>query len=310
MSAGYGKFRLISLFAETHIHTGSGEADMSVDLPVIRETTTDFPYVPGSSLKGALRYAATRHWGSDSCFEVEVPFGRGGSGEEGSAGVIIVSDARLLLLPIRSLDSGFYWCTSPLILARLCRDMKRAGIGCQMPSVSVPPSQPLSATAGRIYLEDLSFSAVSSPSHAEIARELALFLPNDPLYRDLVEKRLVILNDDDFKWFARYGLPTRARNSLELGTKTVKDGALWYEECIPPEAVFTLVLGERVEMGASDLTKRAMNGYGEAKAFHRGLYEELVEPIFTRGEGRYIQVGGNETVGHGWFSLSEIGGGA
>lgn len=306
MTGGYGSFRLLSLFAETHVHTGSGEADMSVDLPVIREATTDYPYVPGSSLKGSLRYAAARSAGSDKYkkFIVEQACGKGGSGDEGAAGTFIVSDARLLLLPVRSLDRSFYWCTTPLILSRLNRDCQRAGIDIRVDVPQVPMQTVLASTSGDAYLEDLKFTQSINPGdHAKLVESLKPFLL-DQTSRDQLSERLLVLNDDDFKWFARYGLPTRARNALDSGRKTVKQGALWYEEYIPPETVFTLVLGERVSVDAARLLSLA--GSVPVPADAGSLYEEFQKLAFKAATGCYLQVGGNETIGHGWFALAQI----
>lgn len=54
-----GKFRLTStLSAETGLHIGGGGENLDIgglDKPVIRDPLTQYPYLPGSSLKGKLR---------------------------------------------------------------------------------------------------------------------------------------------------------------------------------------------------------------------------------------------------------------
>ena len=49
------KTAMLGLLAETSVHPGSGRGVGVVDLPVARETATDYPVLVGSSLKGALR---------------------------------------------------------------------------------------------------------------------------------------------------------------------------------------------------------------------------------------------------------------
>jgi CRISPR-associated protein Cmr4 len=39
----------------TPLHIGAGQGLGHVDLPIVREGHTNFPYIPGTSLKGALR---------------------------------------------------------------------------------------------------------------------------------------------------------------------------------------------------------------------------------------------------------------
>ena len=47
---------MIRMIAETSIHPGSGRSSGFVDLPVARESITQYPVIVGSSLKGALRF--------------------------------------------------------------------------------------------------------------------------------------------------------------------------------------------------------------------------------------------------------------
>ena len=47
--------RLLFLHAQTGLHPGSGTALGAVDLPIQRERYTQWPVIPGSTLKGILR---------------------------------------------------------------------------------------------------------------------------------------------------------------------------------------------------------------------------------------------------------------
>ena len=42
------------LHAVTPVHVGSGRGIGYIDLPVAREKVTDWPYIPGSSIKGVM----------------------------------------------------------------------------------------------------------------------------------------------------------------------------------------------------------------------------------------------------------------
>ncbi len=53
---------MIRMIAETSIHPGSGRSSGFVDLPVARESITQYPVIVGSSLKGALRDRAREIW--------------------------------------------------------------------------------------------------------------------------------------------------------------------------------------------------------------------------------------------------------
>jgi CRISPR-associated protein Cmr4 len=80
---------IFGLLAETFVHTGAGQSAGAIDLPVIRERTTEYPFIPGSSMKGALRDAAR---GGDD-LDLKQLFG-----EQDNAGALLIGDARLVLL--------------------------------------------------------------------------------------------------------------------------------------------------------------------------------------------------------------------
>ena len=94
---------MLGLLAETPVHPGAGSGMGVVDLPVAREASTDYPVLVGSSLKGALRDKAEGAVAAEA-IEADVVQDRFGSPEH--AGDLLVSDGRLLLLPVRSLPLG------------------------------------------------------------------------------------------------------------------------------------------------------------------------------------------------------------
>jgi CRISPR-associated protein Cmr4 len=250
------------MLAETFIHPGTGQNVGAIDLPVAREAATDYPFIAGSSLKGAMRQAYEQHdkGGADAIF-----------GKQDNAGSMLVSDARLLLLPIRSLSSAYKWVTCPHLLERLKRDAKRSEQGLAFTVPKVENKKVLSQGSGRLFLEERSFEIAGAPGD-DLVGALEQLIPNGDVKARLKDQ-LAILSDDDFAWFARYGLAVQARNVLD-DKKTSKN--LWYEETLPPDTLMYAVLAER-------------NG--------KGVLQD-VQKI-----GDYLQAGGNETVGQGWFNL-------
>ena len=117
------KQAILSLFTETSLHAGTGQMTGVIDLPIQREAHTDWPCVYGSAVKGAMRMLADSKIGKDLVDEVFGP-------EEGNlhAGSVAISDAKLLLLPVRSLTGYFKWVTCPALLERLQRDCNRLGL--------------------------------------------------------------------------------------------------------------------------------------------------------------------------------------
>src|SRR5579864_5764877 len=97
--------RLTFVHALSPLHAGTGQGVGVIDLPIAREKATGLPFLPGSSLKGALRARCD----SKECVLV---FGTATSEidqDDNQPGLAQFSDQRLLLLPIRSLMGTFAW---------------------------------------------------------------------------------------------------------------------------------------------------------------------------------------------------------
>ncbi len=258
---------MLGLLAETAIHPGSGRGMGVVDLPVAREAATDYPVIVGSSLKGALRDKMERSGAGNP---------KDHFGKPDRAGDLLVSDGRLLLLPVRSLTASYRWATCAHILERYSRDLARAGLPPSPAKQAVSEGEALATGEGDMFLEERQFS-INGKLPDGLVDSIAPLILHDHTRNRLVNQ-IAVLNDDDFAWFVRYGLSLQARNVLEDGTK--KSANLWYEETLPPDTVmYALISGRSYDaLGALD-----------------GLFP---------GSDPYLQVGGNETVGQGWFAVS------
>ena len=266
---------LLGLLAETFVHPGAGQTGGAIDLPVAREAATGYPFIAGSSMKGALR-SAVRLDEEDSARVY---------GTQDRAGALLVSDARLLLLPLRSLSSSYRWATCPHLLERFARDLRRTETG------SAPAATPhvdqyryldaASRQDAKLFLEERSFAAQprssENPSLDGWIKSVSGLI-RDAAACDRLRRQLTVLDDRDFAWFARHGLPVQARNQLDED-KTSQN--LWYEETLPPDTLMYATLAEH------DSDSGAM-------AAMRTAFEHRP----------YLQVGGNETVGQGWFAVA------
>ena len=266
---------LLGLLAETPIHPGAGRSMGVVDLPVAREASTQYPVLVGSSLKGALKDRAA---GVHDEERVTKLFGR-----QDHAGDLLVADARLLLLPVRSLTTAFRWVTCPHLVERYERDLRRAGLTPLPVLPAVNPGQVLTPgqeTGGdRLFLEERQFEVGALPEAEALVSSIEPLLLH-PEARGRLRAQLAVLHDDDFAWFVRYGLALQARNFLENETK--RSINLWYEETLPPDTVMHALIAGR---GRDALD--ALDG---------------LEALFPEDDP-YLQAGGNETVGHGWFAV-------
>lgn len=272
------KSAILGLLAETAIHPGSGQDTGFVDLPVAREASTNYPVIVGSSFKGALRSAARERKAALSAEALKKVFG-----EQDDAGALLPSDARLLLLPARSMRTQYKWITCPHILERYQRDLLRAGLAAEAVPFNGPPKESyLTANpeeTGELFLEERQLQHGGKVADG-LVEHIGRCILHDAT-RNRLPQQLVVLHDDDFAWFASYGLAINARNNLDEVKKTSKN--LWYEETIPADSVFYAVLGERVPGAVGDAVN-LFNG------------------------NPYLQIGGNMTVGQGWFAVAVING--
>jgi CRISPR-associated protein Cmr4 len=196
---------------------------------------TGIPFMPGSSVKGVLRDARR----SGDVETTEAVFGP--SDDPGAhAGALVVGDARLLALPVRSFRGTFAWTTSPLLLALAKRDLEELAKDLTAPSVSrgatIADGSCLGHN-GRMYLEDLDLPVTVSKDATAWASLLApLASPGE----DIFTKRFAVVDDDTMAFLWETATQVDARVRLDEKTRTVAPGALWLEESLPPE---TLLIG-------------------------------------------------------------------
>lgn len=284
------KTALLGLLAETSLHAGTGQSGGVIDLPIQREAHTAWPVVYGSAVKGALRARAE---------EDEVPwltqvFGPGTANASEHAGALLVGDARLLLLPVRSLTSHFKWVTCPALLKRFVADCARLDLACFEPT-AIPAVEERDRalmpepSSEALYLEEFRLRSEAADC-AAILPVLAQLMGR-PDAEAALRKQLVLVADDRFNHLAQFATPVNAHVRIDNRTKTVEPGALWYEETLPPETLLTGALHAQTVRKNQDETKSADE-----------VLAHVTDELF--GKRPYLQLGGNETVGMGWCKVS------
>jgi CRISPR-associated protein Cmr4 len=291
--------RMLYLHALSPVHTGTGQGTGVIDLPVARETTTGWPYIPGSSIKGVLRARCTPSAGvtgaATNCFEEA--FGPPTERASDGAGALTFADGRLLCLPVRSLFGTFAWVTCPLALDRYRRDhatsrlpmppvMDLAALHTDSPLSVVVAADSMLADRGTVYLEDLDLQVVEAQP-AAMATHIASSVFDDPTWQEHFRRRFAVVSDTTFSFLAEVGTEVDARIQIDEDRKTAKDGHLWYEEAIPAESIFS-----------APVLAVPRNG---TKA--GALYELLV-----KGAGGVVQIGGHASVGRGLMEIKLVGG--
>lgn len=243
--------QLLFIYTETPLHAGSGRGLGTVDLPIQRERVTDYPMVQGSSLKGRLRAQVRTGQGwQDDSDELTALFGKADEGNQSFAGAIAPGDARLLLLPVRSLQGVFAWVTSLDVLARFQRDALAVGFPAFKWKFSDEPAEN-ECWAGssvtfnsQVTLEEFTYTAKTHQAIKQIGEWLAKnalppleAAPEYEYWRSHLPNHLVILRREDFRDFARHGTEIRTHVRLLPDTKTVQSGALWTVESLPSDAL-------------------------------------------------------------------------
>lgn len=288
---------VVGMLAETFIHPGTGQSEGAIDLRVAREAATDYPVIPGSGCKGAWRDYARTVWpardgmvdgGTEDADSLEVLrlFGK-----PDEAGDILFGDARILLLPIRSLSGSYRWLTCPHLIERWERDRRRAGLGpetgfrwpleinlAEGDTTDRPHVLSVEGT-GALFLEERLFEVKGTVPNELVARLKSAIVHNPA--QDRLADQLAIVSDGQFAALARMGLSVTAHNSLDTRTKASK--ALWYEEALPPDTVMYTLLSQRRPQGSA-----------------------LAQLTDRLSENPYLQLGGNETVGQGWFLVARL----
>jgi CRISPR-associated protein Cmr4 len=316
---------LLYLYTETLLHVGTGSGLSNIDLPIQRERTTHYPTIAGSSIKGKLRATATmlNKQNNKQVSETVIAELFGSERENAQAqrteqterqtiksrqehaGALIVGDARLLLFPVRSLYGTFAYITSYYALHRFMRD---AIVYLQtlpdwqvsdLPEALNTPyalvTDESQVTSGNtLILEEYNFTAKAKPIVTKIAEWLAnnaLPQRGNTYFINKLKHSLVILSDNDFNDFISYSTEVVTRVSIQTSTKTVTEGGLWTEENLPSDTLLY------VPIYATDSRLSSEN---QQNVFQKKTGEEiLTSAAQILPSGKYIQLGGDETVGRG-----------
>ena len=227
------------LHAITPLHVGAGRGLGYIDMPIVREKVTNWPYIPGSSIKGVI----ADHFGASEETErkkeenkhLKAAFGTSGSDNDCAAGALVFTDANILCLPIRSFYGTFAWVTSPFCLRRAdfpdFTDESCAFVG---------RNSKLIGADGKIYLEDLDITPRISDEAGDMSKRIAeLVFADDERNKKFFAERFTVVSDDLFTFLCESGTEVNAHIRINSKTGIVETGALWYEESLPVETILT-----------------------------------------------------------------------
>ena len=300
---GYEVINRYLILALTQIHAGSGSKIYGfVDLPVQRDTY-DFPIIWGSSIKGAMR-GSFQVRGNDGEIE-KIIFGPKNEGASEHASSIIVTDANLFLIPIRSLYGIYAYATNIFLLEKakilfsLVNDNK-AELMDKIISLSKEKIASCdSVTSGEEIVRNnkviLMEQEMDTIIESEIKQEFENIIPkNLSLPTDEISKRIVILSDKYSNILKRATI-IATRISIDYEKKTASEKALWTEEYLPELTImYNLILARKPRINTQKI-KSAQE-----------IIEKLTEGLGGNKDKFTLVLGGHETIGKGIVEFCKV----
>ncbi len=266
----------------TPLHIGAGQGLGHVDLPIVREAHTNFPYIPGTSLKGALRnleinrvVRERKRGEKPSQLEEKLTdkdkfdpedrdivrlakiFGTAGEvaeqdkealeeGKEVGAGKVLFSDAFIVLFPVKSAKGIFSLTTCPYVINRF---FELLDIDQRVEDVPEGKVKVLNTNGHKNLIKDNK----DNNKYKLLLEEFVFEVEESEELKKFVElvgtfvgeenkRRIVCVNDTDFKDFVSNYTEVQTHIKINLDTGTVEERALWTEEYVPAESVFAFSL--------------------------------------------------------------------
>lgn len=289
------------------LHCGIGVGMNDIDLPVARHKVSGHPVIPGSTIKGVLKdeyLNGKTSMAIDDKAAVKAIFGDPDKGNA-FASSISIEDGLLVALPVRSYFGTFGYLASPYTLQQLKKALVRSGVNEGLPALpavsGIDPTQnsyrviltteSLLVQNGNVLLEEMDL-AVEEENANEWANCIANCFCESDEEKKVFIKRFAIVDDNVLNFLCDTALPVDARISIDDETGTVKKGALWYEESVPPEALFMSVAG----MDRSYKNGKDVKPHSDAELFRVFTGNEPVKEL-------YVQMGGKATTGKGFVAV-------
>ena len=241
----------------------------------------------------------------------EIIFGPSTDAASEHAGAISVGDAKILLFPVRSAKGVFAYVTCPEVLERFARDLEFLAeingkkelkqISQNLKTDKLGELGDSKATAGEalifdkeVVLEDVVLEA-ETDGMMLIADALKTVFgeAKDKIFGvtlESIRRRLAIVSNDVFRYFVKFATEIVARVRIDAEKGTVAQGGLWYEEFLPSDTLMYSVIA--IGKPKNKVPKEVR----EAENIARILRDVL--------RGRYLQVGGDETVGKGFVKVT------
>ncbi len=290
---------ILSFYAISPIHAGSGSMIGAIDLPVQRERHTNWPHIQASSVKGALRDHYRSYAKEEDKKLINFIFGSDTDNDELYftkdilPGAIAVSDAKLLAFPVRSNIAPFVWVTCPLIADRLNKDLQFLG---ESPINNMAVLEGEKAfwiknhrqdKETNILLEDTVVKIEGKEIQKEINEVLKKLFPN-------TLDRLILIPNDIFTYLVETATEIQTQIKIDSKTGITKTGSLRYQELLPADSVLYSVIYIKPPTIPSE---------NDVPNKIKELNSKIIMDHLKNTIKDFIQLGGDETLGRGICSV-------
>jgi CRISPR-associated protein Cmr4 len=296
----------------TPMHVGSGDITFGVvDNLIQKNPFTNIPVINASSLKGSLRehfekkvYAAEPEtnftkteieylFGKPTDMATEDDTGAFETSSDSSPGRMIIFEANLLTLPLRSSQKVYFNATSHRVLKDYSKyhksffdENKEFKLFINVLDNFILPKLEskdfvIFTELENLEIEDYENGEYFSTIDSKTDNMLSSFIKD---FIKVAPGSLAVFNDDIFSAICERKLPVIARNNIgEDGTSK----NLFYEEVLPRKSVLYFLLGEE-QCGTEG----------------NGAYNKFVK--YISDEKDVYQFGANYSIGYGFSNITKI----
>jgi CRISPR-associated protein Cmr4 len=272
-------FNYIYLYLLAPLHTGGTTQEGNL-VGIARESHTQLPYIPSSSIRGRLRASISNKKEKFKLFGNELndfsPEATNNSDDEKATksnsdqltqGTLWIGDGSILWLPVPSLSHGVVWISCPMLLRRWA---KFNNLLNQIPD---PYNCSFAGNNAPVYLKD----AIIQGDSLQQWQNWREFVPRSS--QSSAIERVLVLPDNHCSTLIQMSLWRQVKIKLDQN-KTV-DGGFRYEEAIPPDTLMYFPWG----------VNHAANGTAESS-------KEIFTDLITKKD--IMQIGGQESLGRGF----------
>ncbi len=253
----------IYLYLLAPLHTGGTTQEGNL-LGIARESHTNLPYIPSSTIRGRLRANVIDKSVKHQLFGTDLK-----DSQQLEQGDIWIGDASILWLPVPSLSHSVVWISCPMLLRRWLRMSNN--------NLKLPAEYSCNFTDSKpIYLKD----AIIKADKLTKWNNWQDFLPKDK--PDTIEiNRMLILPDQHCTTLIQMSLWRQVK--IKLDENKSVDGGFRYEEAIPPDTLMYLNWG--ITSQANGSSKQSYQDFQDLLAAHE-----------------ILQIGGQESLGRGFVN--------